>query len=358
MGHVREILRYTALLLPVLFNSCSKSSYPTRATEPIFYPAPPDSVRIQFLRRYGTSADIMGNQSKLKTFIVGKEIERPIIKPYGIDINKGILYICDSGIEGLEILDLHNKTFEYFSPTGRGKLKLPINCCIDSTGYLYVTDVERKQLVIFDENLEYSGEIGDDDNFKPTDVCINGDKIILTDPNNNRINVYDKSSLQYLYSFPANAEVGDEQWLYNPINLYSKGDYIYVTDFGNSKIKKFTSSGNYVNSIGSYGRGLGQFVRPKGIAVDNDLNIFVVDAGFDNVQIFNNEGQLLMFFGGPYKGPGDMSLPANVAIDYKNIRYYEEYVDPAYELKYLIFVTNQYGPDKVSVYGRIVPKQK
>ena len=35
--------------------------------------------------------------------------------------------------------------------------------------------------------------------------------------------------------------------------------------------------------------------------------------------------------------------------------YFQKYVDPAYELKYIILVTNQYTPEKVNVYGRIVP---
>ena len=108
-----------------------------------------------------------------------------------------------------------------------------------------------------------------------------------------------------------------------------------------------------IRTIGSYGKALGQFVRPKGIAVDyNDL-LYVVDAGFENVQIFDNKGNLLMFFGGSYEKPGDMWLPAKVIIDYKNLHYFEKYVYKGFKLKYLIFVTNQYGPDKINVYGFI-----
>jgi hypothetical protein len=115
-------------------------------------------------------------------------------------------------------------------------------------------------------------------------------------------------------------------------------------------------NGEYISAVGSYGAGLAQFVRPKGIALDHEENLYVVDAGFENVQIFNKQGQLLMFFGGPYKGPGDMYLPAKVIIDYHHLRYYEKFVDPAFRLKYLIFVTNQYGPDKITVYGRLETK--
>ncbi|MEN8155446.1 MAG: 6-bladed beta-propeller [Bacteroidota bacterium] len=288
--------------------------------------------------------------------MAGTEQLLPIIKPYGIAIQRSKLFVADAAIAGLQIIDIEKGSFEYFNPDGRGKIKLPISCFVDTDGDLYVTDVVRKQVVVFNENLEYKGEIGGGEDFKPADVCVFDSIILVTDPNNNRINVYEKHNLQLLFSFPDEAEVGDKAWLYNPLNLSVAGGAVYITDFGDSRIKKFTLEGEYINSVGSYGNGLGQFVRPKGIAIDHDQNLYVVDAGFENVQIFNKEGQLLMFFGGPYNGPGDMYLPANVIIDYDHLKYYEKYVDPAYELKYLIFVTNQYGPDKVTVYGRIVPK--
>lgn len=62
-----------------------------------------------------------------------------------------------------------------------------------------------------------------------------------------------------------------------------------------------------------------------------------------------------MFFGGHYEGAGGMWLPTSVVIDYDNLAYFEKYVDPKYKLEYLIIVANQFGPDKVNIYGRINP---
>ncbi len=58
-----------------------------------------------------------------------------------------------------------------------------------------------------------------------------------------------------------------------------------------------------------------------------------------------------MHFGGTYIAPGGMWLPADVTVDYNNLDYYSDYVDSSFSLQHLIYVTNQYGPDKVSVYG-------
>jgi len=139
--------------------------------------------------------------------------------------------------------------------------------------------------------------------------------------------------------------------------LFVNDSIVYVSDIGAANVKKYTRDGNYISSFGSYGRNLGQFVRIKGIAVDKELNLYAVDAAFENVQIFNKNDQLLMFIGGPTKelGSGGMWLPTKVTIDYNNIEFFQQYVDPDFTLEYVIYVTNQFGLDKVNVYGFIKP---
>ena len=288
--------------------------------------------------------------------MTGKADPVLIRKPYGLAVAGDRLFICDPGAGGLLITDFGENTFYPFNPAGPGALKLPVNCCLDRDGALYVADVERKQVVVFDPELEFRGVLDPGGESRPTDVAVKGDSILVTDPSSNRVCVYDRGSLEMTGSFHGNAAPGEDAWLYNPVNLFVMGDRIYITDFGHSRIKVFGSTGEYLGSVGSYGRNFGQFVRPKGLSTDRDRNLYVVDAGFQNVQIFNPEGDLLMFFGGPYQGPGDMYLPAKVLIDYENLDHFRQYVDPAYDLEYLILVTNQYGPGKLNVYGKITPK--
>ena len=63
-----------------------------------------------------------------------------------------------------------------------------------------------------------------------------------------------------------------------------------------------------------------------------------------------------MFFGGSYKSKGDMYLPADILIDYNHKYLFNKYVDKRFNLEYLIFVSNQYGPDKINVYGYVNQK--
>lgn len=335
------------------FASCSRKVRPDKSREIIAYPAPPDTARIQYLTSISTSFDVVGERSKFGEFLVGREEPLPILKPYGVAVSDGKIYLCDLDKEGLEILDMNERTFTYFQPRGLGKLELPINCTLDEEGKLFVTDTKRKQVIIYNKQREYAGSIGDG-NGKPSDVAVLGDSIFVSDILRHRVDVYkNDSTLELLYSIPN--ENSDGKKLHQPTNIYATNEALYVSDFGEFNIKVFDLEGKYLQTIGSFGRALGQFVRPKGIAVDKEGVLYVVDAGFENIQMFNKQGQLLMFFGGSYSGPGDMWLPAKVTISYENIEFFDQFVDTRYTLKYLIFVTNNFGPDRLSVYGYVVP---
>ena len=138
----------------------------------------------------------------------------------------------------------------------------------------------------------------------------------------------------------------------HPTNLALAPDgTIYLTDTTNFRVQQFTADGEFIRQIGSIGLGFGQFARPKGLDVDRDGRIYVVDAAFQNVQMFDDEGNVLMFFGGAGNGRGEMSLPTVVKVDYENVEYFRKYADPDFEIEYLVLVANQFGLNKVAVYG-------
>lgn len=348
-----------AALLSALLGACA-SAAPELARPLIVFPPPPDTARVQFLTRYSDSRDV--KEKKGPSFLgklIGKgavpEEGSAIVKPYGIALHEGRIYVCDTMAGGIEVLDLGNRTFEFRNPRGLGQLSKPVNCFVTGDGQLYVADVEREQIVVFDSAGDYVSGFGEAPGFRPTDVFVEGDRVWVADVGGRKVRVYDRRTQELLRSFPAD-DAEAPGLLFSPTNLFVANDQVYVTDFGDFRVKVFTRDGTYVRSVGSYGRALGQFVRPKGIAVDREGFLYVVDAGFENVQVFDPDGKLLMFFGGSYDGPGFMWLPAKVILDYDNLDYFRSFVHEGFDLKYVILVTNQYGPDKITVYGFVEPK--
>jgi len=349
------------LILTLLAAACAPKSG-QRSLSPeqlVVFPEPPDTARIQFLARYGSSEDFGGRGSSFLRALTGEdeqEVLDPIVKPYGASFANGRLHVCDSMRPGVEVLDFRADRFRVWQPDGDGRLLQPINCFADpADGSVYVADILRGEVAVYDSTGAFLHAFGAADLVSPVDVFVTDDRIWVADLRGNKVVAYDKHTRQAVATLPA-AEPGTPESIFQPTNIWVTEDRLYVSDFGDFKIKVYTHGGDFVRSVGKYGNGYGMFVRPKGIAVDREGILYVVDAGFQNVQMFDEEGRLLMFFGGPYEGPGTMYLPAKVTIDYENLDLFRDRVDPRFEAKYLVIVTNQYGPDKVTIYARVEPK--
>lgn len=352
-----EVLRY--FFIGIILASCSpKQSVINSKLEDsyVLFPKESDTARIQFLTSFNGSFDVIQRKSKFEESITGEQINKTILKPYGFNIRNNKLIICDVSLKGLEIIDLNEKSFDYFVPPGASSFRLPINCKQDNDGNLYVVDPDKKVVQIYNEKLSLINSIQFEEDSKPISVGFDENSIFVVDLTQFRVNIYNKTTLEYVDYFPKSVQ-GNDDWLAAPTNIAIFKNKIYVTDLGQSNVKVFLKDGTYLNTIGSLGQQLGQFVRPKGIDLDNDENLYVVDGAFNNVQIFNKEGQLLMFFGGTDNERGNMYLPTQLQVDYTSVDFFKKYVHPDYELEYLIIVANQYGKNKISVYGKIKLKK-
>ena len=115
-------------------------------------------------------------------------------------------------------------------------------------------------------------------------------------------------------------------------------DSVYVTDHGFStqtRVSKFTSTGEFVAKFGSYGPGDGQFFNPAGIAVDTSGNVYVVDKDDGRIQKFTSTGQFITKWGTRGHGAGEHWDPWGIAIDAAG----HVYVDDGGNLKIAKYTT-------------------
>ncbi len=344
----RRLLIGLAVLLAA---ACAGTRGPEKPVEYVFYPAAPEIPRIQFLATVGTDLDVKGPISWLEDFLYGERAPTPLMKPYGLDIHEGKIFVVDTIAAGVAILDIANKKTETLGNKAPGRLRKPINITVDEDGTRYVTDRILGRVLIYDDQNRYLNAFGDPKSWAPTDVEIADDELYVADRESGQVLVLDKSSGEVLRRLGSEG-VGVAQFMF-PTNLAIDGDgNVYVSDTLNYRIQKIDPMGNALQQFGEAGDGLGQFARPKGIAVDRENRLYAVDAAFMNVQVFDAEGRLLLVFGGGGgANPGDMYLPAKIKIDYDNLELFADRVAPGHEVEYLILVTNQYGPNKVNIYG-------
>ena len=75
--------------------------------------------------------------------------------------------------------------------------------------------------------------------------------------------------------------------LNNPVEIaVDSFGFVYVTEFFNSRVQKFTNDGTFVTKWGSQGTGDGQFRNPWGIGIDSSGKVFVSDFINNNIQVF------------------------------------------------------------------------
>jgi tripartite motif-containing protein 71 len=78
--------------------------------------------------------------------------------------------------------------------------------------------------------------------------------------------------------------------------------------------ENLTESYEFVAKWGSYGSGAGQFINPRGIAVDTDY-VYVVDSGNNRIQKFTRNGEFVMAWGSPGSGDGQFNNPQGIAVN-------------------------------------------
>jgi len=349
-----------AALLPILFligcaGGMNRLQQPT--AEPVFYPAPPDSARIQFLTRFRSSADIEP-QGQFEKYVVGERPEFTLQHAYGIAAYDGKIYVCDSRAGTILTLDLRRSDFDWIKTDRRGQMQKPLTIAIAEDGRKYVADPDQSRVIVLSRDDKIVDFFGGPDLFRPVDVAVFGDRLYVADMKDKEIEVLDRQSGEPLDKI---GEIGPEPGQFSAptaLTVDTEGN-LYVTDLLNARVQKFDPEGNLLFSFGQVGRLPGDFARPKGIAVDREGVIYVVDSAFENVQMFNKKGEILMFFGGYGDEDGSMWLPSRITLDYDpdDIAYFQNTVADGYDVEYLILISNQIGPSHVGLYGFLKPRR-
>jgi DNA-binding beta-propeller fold protein YncE len=304
---------------------------------------------VQFLKAISSSDDL-GNKrkSKFALFVTGEadaDQSKWISKPYGVTAYKGKIYVCDMG-GWIVVIDPEKESLEVLDGSRLPGLAKPANLAFDKDGNFYISDMKQKSILVYGPNGRFQQAIGKAPDFKPSDLVVEGDFVYALNLDKHEIRKFDRRTGRHIGSIGGNLEA----MLQFPVGLAVKDGVLFVTNM-NGTVVKVDRDGNYVGSFGEMGDGYQGFVRPKGIAIDEEDRMYVGDNGMQIVKIFDKENRLLLPFGYPGLPQGSMNLPVGVMITKENVRFFQKFADPSFEVESLIFVTNQFGTSKLSVYG-------
>lgn len=349
-SHRRRALWTAMLLAGLLLSGCAGKA--EKAARP-FWPPPPGEPRIQFLASYASSTQVE-EAPGFSAFVLGtKELKRRgFNKPQGVAAAGGKVFVCDSMNGEVAVLDFPNRKWtDLFGEGGRKQaFKKPLNLTTDEAGNLYVVDVGHQAVLAFDPQGRMLRAIGKEQLEKPVAVAARGEKLYVADLGAAQVAVFSAKTGERLDAFGPELEEGKRIGF--PAALaFGPDGLLHVVDAATRQVLRLDIDGHLVSSLGRLGDASGTFTRPKGIAVDGENRSWVVDAAFENVQVFNAEGRILTFFGGSGINPGNLFLPTGIAITDQNLDFWQKLAEPGFRLEFVIFVTSQYGPNGLSVYG-------
>lgn len=345
-----EPLLIAAILAPLAVVGCGS----TGATSgPVFIPPPPAKPRLQLLLRFGSEAHLR-DQAASATDWLGRKADpaATLSKPYSAVMNRGKIYVTDTGLGSLVVVDLAERRFRHLrGEQAAGTLKVPINMAFDKANNLYVTDTGRQAILVYDAAGNHVRNLHGSRPYKPGGIAIRAGQLYVTDLTNHQVVVMDPSGRE-LRRFGTPGR-GPGQLSYPTGIALDANGAIYVSEALNARVQKFSPNAELLMQFGRLGRAFGEFVRPKGVAMAPGGNLYVADAATEHVQIFDPSGRLLLVFGGNKGQPDSFYLPAGVSItkDPANLAALSGYVADDFEVEYLVIVVSQYGPTRVSVFG-------
>ena len=258
--------------------------------------------------------------------------ERPVMTIKGLNDPTGIAVCANGDIVVAEytgncitIFNKKGKKIRSIKRTSLGQFNNPYGVAISNEGHILVTDYHRLQKLTTDGVCVQSigsSEMGQEFDW-PRGIAVHPTtgEIFLADHGNHRIQIFNGADLSFSYTIKHGQ-------LQLPLDLAVDSEgYLYISDFYNRRVSKFTTTGEYIHTIastklsstiymaifqkhtyisktmhhrllifdtnrkllhsfGTRGSGKGEFNEPKGITVDTSGNVYVCDSGNNRIVVF------------------------------------------------------------------------
>ncbi|MDD5304692.1 MAG: 6-bladed beta-propeller [Elusimicrobia bacterium] len=305
------------ILLAVLIGAAPPAEAP-----PPQWPPAPAQARLRFVAEIaGPRVAGTGRLGAFLRALIGLdksgEIARDrLIKPTGIFVSSGTVFIADPGARGVLRYNEADGKGEWWPRSAKAKLLSPVSVAGAPDGRIFVLDSLLKKVFILDPKGNIKGELeGDPQGLgQPASVAVSDKRIYVSDVKNHRIAVYGLEGT-FLQSFGRRG-AGPGEFNFPTYLWYDKASgQLWVSDSGNFRFQWFNPDGRFLGKMGENGNRPGYLARPRGVARDSEGHVYATDAAFDALQIFEPDNRFLLIVGRAGGLPGEFSMPGGVFID-------------------------------------------
>jgi DNA-binding beta-propeller fold protein YncE len=296
----------------------------------LMWPAAPEVPRYLYTGtlvgepNFQRDAAARGLLDKLGRFIAG--LDGPGVPPLVLQRpgalvgdDAGRLYVADASRQAVFVFDEKAGELLFWSTAGNGRVfQSPSGLAPAPGGGLFVADADAAVVVRLDAAGTPVAAWGRGLLKRPTGLARDAKSGLLyvADTYAHDIKVFDDNGR--LAHVIGRRGIADGEFNYPTHLAFAQGE-LYVTDTLNHRIQVFGADGQVLaRKFGEHGLYLGNLVRPKGVAVDGEGNVYVIESYYDNLLVFSPRGEFLLPIGGTGTATGRFYLPAGVWVDARN----------------------------------------
>ena len=229
-------------------------------------------------------------------------------EPYGIAFNSHReMIISEYNGHRISIFDIRGQKIRIFGSHGDSpeQMKYPRDIAIDDADIMYVSSQHKLQkFTSSGELIKCVGRMGSKEGefHDPRGVTLYNNQVYVCDRNNHRIQVFDLD-LNYIRSIGSRGKGRGQFNLPFDIKFDSAGN-MYIADFNNKRVQVMDTSGLFIRAFGQEGK-----LRMSSAVHIIDKYVYVCDYGRDCLVVYATSGQFITSFGRPGDEEGEFSGP-------------------------------------------------
>lgn len=231
----------------------------------------------------------------------------------------GRIFVTDTSRQAVFVFDQKEGRLDVWDDAGEGRRFVsPTGIAPGEGGNIFVADAELGIVARLNRSGKSIGVIGRGELSRPVGLAFDAAtrQLYVADTHAHDIKVFDAEG-RLLRTLGRHGERPGE-FNFPTYLALAKGE-LYVADTMNARVQVLdVETGQPKRIIGERGMNVGNLVRPKGVAVDDEGNVYVVESYYDHLLVFNSNGEFLMPIGGMGQGVGNFYLPSGVWIDTRN----------------------------------------
>ena len=260
--------------------------------------------------------EINGSPFTITVYPDPTQLGRPVrvvtglYQPYGIAYNsREEMIVSEWGGHRVSIFDIRGKKIRTFGSRGDSPDQMiePAGIAVDDMDNIYVSSQDKLQkFTSSGEQIKcVGGKGGKEGEFKdPRGVTLYDNQVHVCDRDNHRIQVFDLD-LNFVRSIGSRGKgIGEFDAPYD-VKFDTAGN-MYVAEFDNSRVQVLDSSGHFIRAFGEEGEG--KLSGPSCLHIA-DKHVYVSDHIGHCIVVYETSGKFVTRFGGRGQKEGELRYP-------------------------------------------------